>query len=956
MLKAVIFDLDGVLTDTAEYHYLAWKRLADEEGLPFDRTANEQLRGVARRESLLAILNGRPATEAQIEEMMARKNATYQAMLSQISPADLLPGVVELLARLDEAEVPYGVASASKNAQDVVTRLGIASRLAVIADGHSVARPKPAPDLFRFAAAQLGQPASQCLVVEDAAAGIQAALAAGMPALALGPKGRFEEVNGRFMHRADLQGMTLAELQTAVQPDPDWIVTESGFDSTTQHHKETIFTIGNGYFCSRGSFEEGYPAESALTFAHGIFDDMPISFTELVNLPNWLDLRLTVNGQLFRLDQGDVLHFERQLDINTGVLQRHVLWQAPSGVILDLYFERFASYTQQHMGAMRVLVTAVNQACHLTVQAGINGHVANGDLLHWHHLDQVNSDQYAVNSTIWLRSQTRYSGIELGTAAILQTTADLPVICQDCVGQPTMAAVCDLEVGQTWQVDKLVSYAASRDNVEGAGDVNGRAVALLQNQSYDPLKTAHLSGWQQMWHDCDVIIEGDHEAQLSVRFSLFQLQIAAPRYDDRVSIGAKTMSGLGYRGHVFWDTEIFILPFFTFTQPKIARNLLMYRYHTLAGARRKAAANGFSGAQYAWESATTGDEVTPTWVPHFEDKTQLVRIWTGDIEVHITADIAYAIIQYWQATGDDDFMLDYGAEIILDTACFWGDRAEPEQDEKGHKRYAIGDVIGPDEYHEHVDNNAFTNYMAQWHLQTAVSLLHWLQQSYPQKAEILITQLDLHPARLNHWHEVIKYIIIPFNTEVGLFTQFDNFFTLQAVDWPQYEGRTKSMQEILGIEGANQHQVIKQADIIMLLCLFRDQFDQKAWQVNWDTYMPLTDHSYGSSLGPSFHAWAACEMQKPQEAYEHFMLAARADLRNIRGNASDGIHAASAGGLWQALVFGFAGLRLHGDSYTLTPCLPAHWQRLAFKFYQQGQPYSIDILNPQGGEAIEQVT
>ena len=220
MLKAVIFDLDGVLTDTAEYHYLAWKRLADEEGLPFDRTANEQLRGVARRESLLAILNGRPATEAQIEEMMARKNATYQAMLSQISPADLLPGVVDLLARLDEAEIPYGVASASKNARDVVTRLGIAPRLAVIADGHSVTRPKPAPDLFRFAAAQLDQPASQCLVVEDAAAGIQAALVAGLPALALGPKGRFDEVNGRFMHRADLRGMTLAELQTAVQPDP----------------------------------------------------------------------------------------------------------------------------------------------------------------------------------------------------------------------------------------------------------------------------------------------------------------------------------------------------------------------------------------------------------------------------------------------------------------------------------------------------------------------------------------------------------------------------------------------------------------------------------------------------------------------------------------------------------------------------------------------------------------
>jgi kojibiose phosphorylase len=656
-----------------------------------------------------------------------------------------------------------------------------------------------------------------------------------------------------------------------------------------------------------------------------------------------LDLRLTIDGQNFRLDHGDVLHFERQLDLYSGILQRHVLWQAPNGAILDLFFERLASYAEEHVGAIRLLVTAVDQPCHLVVQAGINGHVANGDLLHWHHLDQVTSEQYAESSAIWLHSRTRYSDLALGTAAVVTTTADSPTICQDCLGHPTLQADCHLEPGQTWQVDKLVSYAASRDQIEDAEDVNGRAGNYLQAQNFEDLKARQYTTWAKTWDDIDVIIEGDHEAQLSIRFSLFQVQIAAPRHDDRVSIGAKTLSGLGYRGHVFWDTEIFILPFFTYTQPHIARNLLLYRYHTLAGARRKATGNDFCGAQYAWESAATGDEVTPTWVPHFADPTQLVRIWTGDIEVHITADIAYAIIQYWQTTGDDDFMLNYGAEIILDTARFWGDRVEPDQDEEGNLCYAIRDVIGPDEYHEHVDNNAYTNYMVRWHLQTAVDLLHWLQQHHPQQVQTLLAKLNLQSTHFNHWHDVIKYIIIPFSTEVGLFTQFDGFFDLQIVDWPHYEGRTRSMQELLGIEGANQHQVIKQADIIMLLCLFRDHFDHQTWQINWDTYMPLTDHSYGSSLGPSFHAWAACEMQKPQEAYEHFMLAARADLRNIRGNAGDGIHAASAGGLWQAIVFGFAGLRLHEDGYTVTPCLPSHWQRLAFKIRQQGQPHLIDI-------------
>ena len=254
MLKAVIFDLDGVLTNTAEFHYLAWKQLADEEGLPFSREANEQLRGVARRESLLFILNGRSVTESQIQEMMARKNSIYQEMLHQIPPTHLMPGVAHLLNQLDAANIPYGLASASENAQEVVTRLGIAERLSVIADGTSVARPKPAPDLFRFVAAKLGQPASQCLVIEDGAAGVEAALAAGMQALALGPAERFVGVDGRFSRRANLQGIVLADLETAVQPNLDWIVHEKGFDPQTQNHKETIFTIGNGYFCSRGSF------------------------------------------------------------------------------------------------------------------------------------------------------------------------------------------------------------------------------------------------------------------------------------------------------------------------------------------------------------------------------------------------------------------------------------------------------------------------------------------------------------------------------------------------------------------------------------------------------------------------------------------------------------------------------------------------------------------------------
>jgi kojibiose phosphorylase len=946
-IKALIFDLDGVITDTAEYHYRAWKQLADEEGVPFTRADNERLRGVSRRESLLRLLKGRPADEAQMQAMMERKNRYYQEMLAQVTPADLLPGVHALFNLLDQANVRYAIASASRNASMVVERLGIAERLAVLADGNSVIRQKPAPDLFRYAAACLNLLPGECVVVEDAAAGIEAAINAGMFCLALGPAERFadlEQQYGPLPRRDDLNGIQWAEIEAAAQINPAWVVTQSAFRADQQRHMETVFTAGNGYFCSRGSLEEGYPGDHALTFAHGVFDDMPIARTELANLPAWLDLTIRVDGALFRLDQGQCLSFTRQMDLRTGILRREVRWLAPNGVLLDLTFERFASYSREHIGALRLLITTVNRPCHIDIETGLNSHVSNDDLLHWNPVAQGQSDP----NTLWLHSRTRHSQLDLAAAATVTSSARQDTtLCQLCPGQPRFILSHDLDTAQTLQLDKLISYTASRDAVPDAADVVGRAINALAGQTYDGLRAEQVQAWAALWRDGDVEITGDTEAQLAIRFNLFQLIIAAPQRDERVSIGAKTLSGLGYRGHVFWDTEIFILPFFIYTLPRLARNMLMYRYHTLAGARQKAAKNGFGGAQYAWESAATGEEVTPTWVPHW-DGNSLMRIWTGDIEIHISADVAYAIMQYWQATGDDAFMRDYGAEIILDTACFWGDRAEREES-GGQHHYSFRDVIGPDEYHDHVDNNAYTNGMAQWHLQTAFSLLDWLDSEYPAQARSLRERLDLSADRLNHWQDVIDHVVIAHDPETGLMTQFEGFFELKRIDPAVIANTGRSMQAVLGIEEASQSQVIKQADVIMLLCLLRDQYDAQTWQTNWDTYMPITDHRYGSSLGPSFHAWAACEIGQPDTGYEHFMLAARADLYDVRGNANDGIHAASAGGLWQAVVFGFAGLRLTDDGLQLRPQLPAHWQKLSFCVRYRGDYYRVEIT--KGGEA-----
>lgn len=936
-LQAVIFDLDGVITDTAEYHYRSWQHLADDEGMHFSREINERLRGVSRRASLQIMLdeNGRAASEAEIVEWMERKNAYYVALLDKITPEDLLPGAVDFIRELRAAGIKTALGSASKNARSVIDRLGVASLLDVIADGDSVDRPKPAPDLFLWAAEQLGAPPASCAVVEDAAAGIDAALAAGMWGIGLGPRERVGHAHVRF---DSLEGVRLADVLARLE-DAAWTVAEPAFDAATQKHKETIFTTGNGALCVRGSLEEGFPGDMPSCFVHRVWDDMPVNFTELANIPRWTGVDVWIDGQRLRLDSGTVSEYRRQLDLRTGVLSRSFRWQAQAGgPVAALRFERCVSLADPHSAVVRTQVQVIAGEADVRVRAAIDGHVENTGLLHWQRVDQGQGTDDA-----WLHMRTRATRHDLAVAAAVAVDSDAQTTAAagDADGQPSVERRARLTAGQGMTLDKFVAIVPDLDASQPAAVARQKAQAAAQ-AGYAAFRAANDGAWAAVWRDMDVIIEGDIEAQLAMRFNIFQLIIAAPRWTERASIGAKTLSGFGYRHHVFWDTEIFILPMFSYAQPALARNMLMYRYHNLPGARQKAAGNGYQGAQYPWESAADGTEVTPTWLTHFADPTKLVRIWTGDIEIHITADVAYSIMQFWKVTGDNGWMRDHGAEMVLDGARFWGSAAQLEEDGRFHFR----NVIGPDEYHDRIDDNAYTNAMARWHLQTALELLAWLTREHPAKGQQLAADLDLNADRLAHWRAVIDGIAVLRNPATGLIEQFAGYFDLEDVDFAVLRdpSRTRSMQAILDIEGCAETQNLKQPDVLMLQYLLPDRFTPEEVRVNYDYYDPRTDHEHGSSLGPSVSAIMACRVGDAEGAYQHFMRAARADLLDVRHNASDGIHAASAGGLWQAAVLGFGGLQIHDDgTWTTRPQLPHHWSRLAFKFYRRGQPQVVDI-------------
>jgi len=714
--------------------------------------------------------------------------------------------------------------------------------------------------------------------------------------------------------------------------DSSWRITQNQFDAAGQAHMETVFTTGNGYLCTRGAYEETYLGEGRATFIHGVFDEAPIVFTELANAPDWLPLAVLVDGERFSMQEGTLEKFQRGLDLRTGVVQRSVRWRSPAGLVVQIEFERFASLAEPHLLFSRCRVTP-ETACTVAFRAGLNGCVDNQGLAHWTWLGQERRAGTAA-----LHARTRVSQIELGAAFRLQCTAGQVTAESfwDVENRPTQVIEMAVGAGETVEVIKTVAVYTSRD---GRDPLWAARETLDRSAGWDAALAANNKAWAQEWARHDVQIEGDPEAQIALRFNIFQMLVAAPRQDDRVNIGAKTLSGFGYRGHAFWDTEIFMLPLFTYTSPHIARNLLNYRWHNLPGARQKARENGFEGAQFPWESAGMGQEVTPSWVPHFEERGKLVRIWTGDIEIHISADIAYAACQYWRLTGDDAWMVEKGAELVLDTAKFWASRAE--WDAAGG-RYGYTDVIGPDEYHEHVDNNAFTNRMAVWNLETALEILDWLGEAAPEKAGALAADLDLTPDRLVHWQEVIEKMVIPVGPD-GIIEQFEGYFERQEVDLAALEPRRKSVQELFGIEATNRTQVLKQPDVLMLLYLLADAYTQDVVQANYDYYTPRTDHTYGSSLGPAIQAIMACRVGGAEEAYEHFIRAVRADLRDVRGNAGDGIHAASAAGTWQAVVFGFGGLRVGESGWRVEPRLPAHWRRLRFKFFDQGELQEVDI-------------
>ena len=734
--------------------------------------------------------------------------------------------------------------------------------------------------------------------------------------------------------------------------ETNWIVAETAFDARYQGKCEAIFTQGNGYLGQRATLEESYVGRTPDLLVTGTFDAFDgREVTELPNLPDMTGVTINIDGHPFSMLEGKVEHYLRTLNLHNGLLERDVIWVAPTGKKLHFHFSRFVSLAREHVMALRMDVTPMDADVKVSIVSGINGTVTNAGTQHFHEGTKRLFDLRIMRmTTSTVQSEVACCEHAVNVYSMNGVKVEqsmLPIISRRYIANK---ADFDVATGHTLRLEKFCTVCTARDqrweneaySLAALEDEGLSMVREAETVGFDALFTESAEGWKKLWEKIDITIKGSDFDQLAIRFAQYHMNIFVKKDDNRVGIGAKGMSGEGYKGHSFWDTEIFILPYFLFSQPEVARTLLEYRYNTLSGARKKAKENHYIGAMYPWESAWKDDgEVTPLWGDANVVTGEPTKIWTGILELHISADIAFAVQEYFRATGDQDFMDRCGYEIVIDTARFWASRAEWNES-KGVYEYT--DVIGPDEYKDHVDNNAYTNHMAGFNMRLALKMMDELRQRNDAVYTRLNSELHFDESE-QQIKRVLDKLYLPRENADGILPQFDHYFDLKSIDLTKYKQsdvvgtiyHDYSHDQIGGI------QVGKQADVLALFFLLEELFSADVKTKNFYFYESRTLHD--SSLSRSTHAVLAADLGLADMAYHLFDGATKTDLGPVMTTSDAGIHAASMGGIWQGTVYGFGGVRIVNNDLRVEPKLPEKWTELVFPLYWQGQKLTFTITH-----------
>lgn len=738
-----------------------------------------------------------------------------------------------------------------------------------------------------------------------------------------------------------------SEQRRASFSDDSWLILQDRYDPEENLKYESLFCLSNGYLGTRGAYEEGTAKSIPCTYVNGVFDKSETFMRELANLPDWLGLRLYVEKELVGIETCRILEFMRVLDMKRGVLEKRFILEDSKGRRTSIEGLRMVSRANVHRMGIRLWVTPLNYSGCIEVENILDASVINF----------CDAPRFKVKHTALLKNEslmekgayvevaTRDRKLAVGTGSVLEAYLNgTPVTKNRSFGAFGERAVefkdFGAEEGKTVEVVKYASIYTEREVLghELSRRVRDELSAFVK-EGFEPELRRHEEAYERMWEEANIEIAGDFLLDRAVRFTIFHLMSAASETDDRVNVGAKLLSGEEYGGHAFWDTELFMLPFFACVFPKTAGNLEHYRYHLLPAARENAGKNGYRGAQYPWESADDGTEQCPDWT--IEPDGSCYRCYVAVYEHHVTAAVAYGISNYVKITGDDAFLREKGAEILIETARFWASRCEYNGQ---WDRYEIRRVTGPDEWHEPVDNNLYTNYLARWNLDYVLALLNGWRETEPELAAGLFGKLSIGKEELELWSLIREKIYLPKGKENGLLEQFEGYFGLKEVTIEGYDENDWPLRpEALKTTPKSETQIIKQADVVMLLHLLGEEFDQETKQKNYAYYEKRTLH--GSSLSPSVYSVMGLKVGDESKAYRYLRRAAFLDLTDLQKNTREGIHAANAGGVWQTVVFGFAGVSMEEQGVVdIRPHMPKEWERLAFKLHYRGAWLKITVF------------
>ncbi|QJD90770.1 glycoside hydrolase family 65 protein [Duganella dendranthematis] len=735
-------------------------------------------------------------------------------------------------------------------------------------------------------------------------------------------------------------------VQEHTYPLEAWCIRETSFDTGSHFLDETLFALGNGYIGLRGTGEEGYsgPAGTSLdgTYLNGFYESEPIVYPEaayglakvnqfMLNVPNAKGIELWLDGERFDLLTGSVQSYDRVLDFRTGLLTRVVEWTSPQGRSVRVRSRRMVSFENKHLFAIELEVTPLTDIDNLRLVSALDGAVKNleagddprvgsaisGPTLHM--IDSEQSDSFAA-----LVQKTHNSGFTLISATESVLSAGLPAVTAQEGQRLTQSWTLAARAGQTVTLTKYGSYYSSRDY--DAKELMWRSKDTLSSAAaagFDALRLAQEQYLADFWQQADVQIAGDDALQQGMHFNQFHLLQSVGR-DGKTNISAKGVTGEGYEGHYFWDTEIYIFPFFLYSKPEIARKLLEYRYAGLPKARERARQMSHDkGALYPWR--TIAGEECSAYFP------------AGTAQYHINADIAYSIKTYMEATNDQDYLIQAGAEIVMETARIW--TGIGSYDREG--RFCINQVTGPDEYTALVNNNYYTNAMAQMHLNFAASIAEQLQVEAPAEFARIAAAMALDANEPAAWRRAASLMNLPYDDALQIHAQDDSFLSKKVWDFANTPKENYPLLLNYHPMVIYRHQVCKQADVVLAALLLSDQFSLDDKRRDFDYYEAVTTHD--SSLSTCIFSIIAAEVGYEDKAYDYFMETARLDLDDTHGNTHYGVHTAAMAGTWMGVAYGFAGMRVVGGALHFAPKLPKQWQHYTFKIHFRGALLEVHV-------------